>query len=82
MIYLSSLVSPHPKIYLLLRAVLHIVEVSKKFGDVALQAVGRCNIWMGLLTSMNCAISSRHIRVILVAAAEGGVVRIQAFGES
>ena len=49
---------------------------------MALQAVGRHNIWMGLLTSMNCATSPRHIRVILVATAEGGVVRIQTFGAS
>ena len=53
-----------------------------KFGDVALQAVGRCNVWMGFLSSVNCAVSPGHIRVVLVAAAEGAVVKIQTFGAS
>ena len=50
-------------------------------GDVALQVMGRCNIWMGFLTAMNCVISPGHMRVI-VAAAEGAVVNIQTFGAS
>ena len=53
-----------------------------KFGDVSLQAVGRHNIWMGFLTSMNCVVSPRHMRVIAVDAAEGDVVNIQTFGAS
>ena len=53
-----------------------------KFGDVALQAVGRCNTWMGFLTSMNCVVSPGHMRVIVVVAAEGAVVRIKTFGAS
>ena len=39
--------------------------------------MGRCNIWMGFLTSMNCVDSPRHMRVTLLVTAEGAVVRIQ-----
>ena len=51
--------------------------------DAALQAVGRPNIWMGFLTSMNCVVSPGHMRVIVAtAAAEGAAVNIQTFGAS
>ena len=51
-------------------------------GDVTLQAVGRCNMWMGLFTSINCVVSPRHISVTVSAAAEGAVVNIQTLGAS
>ena len=82
MIYFSCLGLPHQKIYLLPRVDFHNVGVDKNFGDVALQAVGRHNTWMGFLTSMNCVVSSRHMRVIVVVAAEDAVVRIQTLGAS
>ena len=36
----------------------------------------------GFLTSMNCVVSPGHMRVIVVVAAEGAVVKIQTFGAS
>ena len=52
-------------------------------GDVALQAVGRHSMWMGLFTSINCVVSPRHMSVIVAAAAaEGAVVNIQTLGAS
>ena len=47
-----------------------------------MQAVGRGNTWMGFLTLMDCVVSPRHMRVIVVVAAEVAVVRIQTFGAS
>ena len=37
---------------------------------------------MDFLTSMNCLVSSGHIRVIVMVAAEGAIVKIQTFGAS
>ena len=53
-----------------------------KCGDVALQAVGSHNTWMGFFTLMNFVVSPEHMRVIVVVTAEGAVVRIQTFGTS
>ena len=41
--------------------------------------MGRHNTWMGFLTSMNCVVSPRHMRVIVVVVAKGAVVKIQTF---
>ena len=51
-------------------------------GDVALQAVGRHSMWMGLLTAINSVVSPRHMSVIVAVAAEGAVVNIQTLGIS
>ena len=51
-------------------------------GDIALQAVGRCSMWMGLLTAINCVVSPRHMSVIVAVATEGAVVNIQTLGVS
>ena len=82
MIYLLCLDLPYPKIHLLPRMDYHNVVVDEKFGDVALHAMGRCNIWVGFLTSMNCVVTPGHMRVILVVTAEGGGVKIQTLGVS
>ena len=44
--------------------------------------MGRHNIWMGFLTSMNYVVSPGQMRVILVVTAEGAVVKIQTLGAS
>ena len=50
--------------------------------DVALQAVGSHNMWMGFFTSINCVVSPEHMSVIVAVAAEGAVINIQTFGAS
>ena len=47
-----------------------------KFGDVALQAMGSYNTWMGFCTLMNFIVSPRQMRVIVVDTAEGDAVGI------
>ena len=48
-----------------------------KFFDVALQAMGSHNTWMGFFTLMNFIVSPGQMRVIVVVTAEGPVVKIQ-----
>ena len=46
-----------------------------------LQAVGILKMWMGFSTVMNTVAFSGHIRVIVLAGAESGEVRIHTFGD-
>ena len=45
-----------------------------------MQAVGSCNTWIGFFTLMNLVVSPGQMRVIVVATAEGAIVKIQTFG--
>ena len=81
-IYLSCLGLPYPERCLLPKVVLHNMEVVENFGDAALQAVGRCSMWMGLFTVINHVVSPRHMSVIVAVVAEGAVLNIQTFGAS
>ena len=51
-----------------------------KFNEVALQAVGILKMWMSFSMVMNVVPFPGHIRVIMFAGAESGVVRIHTFG--
>ena len=50
------------------------------FDEVVLQAGGILNMWMGFSTVMNVVALPGQIRVMVLAGAESGVVRIQKFG--
>ena len=52
-----------------------------KVDEVALQAVGTVNMWMGFSTLMNVVAFPGQIRVIVFASIESGVVGIQTFGD-
>ena len=51
-----------------------------KVDDIALQAVGTVNMWMGFSTLMNIVAFPGKIRVIVLASAESGMLRTQTFG--
>ena len=51
-----------------------------KCGDVAMQAGGSCNMWMGFCTVINFVVSSGQMKVIPFVTAEGAEGSIQTFG--
>ena len=44
--------------------------------------MGRCSMWMGLFTSINCVVSPGHMSVMVAVAPESAVVNIQTLGVS